>query len=51
MRWQVEKTETGATLTFSHPGGGKVSLDLDRKELKELAASLEQTCASSQIKS
>lgn len=40
-RWQVEKTETGATLTIAHPGGGKVALDLDRAELKKLAASLE----------
>ena len=39
-RWQVAKTETGATLTLSHPGGGKVSLDLDHGELKELMASL-----------
>ena len=40
-RWQVDKTKTGATLTFAHPGGGKVALDLDREELKQLAASLE----------
>jgi len=42
MRWQVEKTQTGATLFFAHPGGGKVSLNLDREELKELVAMLEQ---------
>jgi len=41
-RWQVEKHEAGATLTLAHPGGGKVSLDLDRGELKKLAAALEQ---------
>jgi methylmalonyl-CoA/ethylmalonyl-CoA epimerase len=41
-RWQVEKTETGAILTFAHPGGGKVSLKLDRGELKKLMESLEQ---------
>jgi len=41
-RWQVEKTEAGATLTFSHPGGGKVSLKLNRVELKKLLKSLEQ---------
>jgi methylmalonyl-CoA/ethylmalonyl-CoA epimerase len=39
-RWQVERTETGATLVFSHPGGGKVALDLDREELKQLAMEL-----------
>ena len=41
-RWQVEKTNTGATLIFAHPGGGKISLDLDHKELKKLTASLKQ---------
>jgi len=41
-RWQVEKTGTGATLIFAHPGGGKVFLDLDRGELKKLLASLEK---------
>lgn len=41
-RRQVEKTEAGATLTFAHPGGGKVSLKLDRRELKKLMESLEQ---------
>jgi methylmalonyl-CoA/ethylmalonyl-CoA epimerase len=44
MRWQVEKTETGATLALAHPGGGRVCLDLDRRELKSLAAALEQAC-------
>jgi len=41
-KWQVEKTETGATLIFSHPGGGKVTLKLDRGELKPLMAELEK---------
>jgi len=41
-KWQVEKTETGASLTFAHPGGGKVSLELDRRELKQLMAKLEE---------
>lgn len=44
-RWQVEKTETGANIIFAHPGGGKVSLDLNRGELKKLVASLEQAYA------
>ncbi|MDQ1330393.1 MAG: methylmalonyl-CoA/ethylmalonyl-CoA epimerase, partial [Thermodesulfobacteriota bacterium] len=44
-RWQVEKTGTGATLIFSHPGGGRVSLDLDRGEIKKLVASLEHAYA------
>jgi methylmalonyl-CoA/ethylmalonyl-CoA epimerase len=45
IKWQVEKTETGATLIFAHPGGGKVSLDLNRGDLKQLIASLEQAYA------
>lgn len=44
-RWQVEKTNTGASLIFAHPGGGKVSLDLDAEELKKLMASLAQAVA------
>jgi len=40
-KWQVEKTQTGATLTFAHPGGGKVSLELDRAQLTQLMATLE----------
>jgi len=42
-KWQVEKTETGSTITFSHPGGGKVTLELDRGELKQLMAELQKT--------
>ncbi len=41
-KWQVTKTEAGAILTFAHPGGGKVSLQMDRGELKKLVESLEQ---------
>jgi methylmalonyl-CoA/ethylmalonyl-CoA epimerase len=44
-RWQVEKTKTGASLIFAHPGGGKVSLNLDSEELKQLMASLAQAAA------
>jgi hypothetical protein len=40
-KMQVEKTENGATLTFAHPGGGKVSLGLDRHEVKQLMEKLE----------
>jgi methylmalonyl-CoA/ethylmalonyl-CoA epimerase len=39
-RWQVVKTQAGAILTLAHPGGGKVSVDLDREELKRLRAAL-----------
>jgi methylmalonyl-CoA/ethylmalonyl-CoA epimerase len=41
-RWQVGKTESGATLHFAHPGGGTVSLDLERREIKTLVAALEK---------
>ena len=44
-KWQVRKTKTGATLTFSHPGGGKAALDLERGELQGLLASLEEALA------
>ena len=45
-RWHVEKTETGATFTFSHPGGGTVALDLNRTELQQLMDSLHDVIAS-----
>jgi len=44
-KWQVEKTEAGATLTVAHPGGGKVSLELDREELVKLLEALERASA------
>lgn len=44
-RWQVEKTQTGATLTFAHPGGGKVALELDHKALQQLTTALENALA------
>lgn len=40
-KWQAEKTKTGANLTFAHPGGGKVALELDREQLTQLMAQLE----------
>lgn len=41
-KWRVEKTGDGANLIFAHPGGGKVFLKLDRRELGQLAAALNQ---------
>jgi hypothetical protein len=38
----VEKTPGGVRLTFAHPGGGKVSLELEREELKQLMSKLEE---------
>ena len=43
-RWRVERNESGAALVLAHPGGGTVSLDLTRGELKALAAALEKAC-------
>jgi methylmalonyl-CoA/ethylmalonyl-CoA epimerase len=40
-KWQVEKTETGATVIFAHPGGGKAAIGLDRGGLRQLIAKLE----------
>ncbi len=42
-KWQAEKTPGGARLTFAHPGGGKVSLELKREELKQLISELEES--------
>lgn len=40
-RWLVKKNSNGCTLVLAHPGGGKVSLDLDREELKSLIEDLQ----------
>jgi len=40
-RWDIEKTNTGANLIFAHPGGGKVYLTMNRDELLQLKAKLE----------
>ncbi len=39
-RWRVEKRGGGAAIVFSHPGGGTVTLELDKGELKRLMDSL-----------
>lgn len=41
-KWQVEKTNTGANLVFAHPGGGKVTLALDRNHLQDLMTALQK---------
>lgn len=43
IKWQVKKTNTGATLIFSHPGGGKVALELNPEEIKKLLTELGKT--------
>jgi methylmalonyl-CoA/ethylmalonyl-CoA epimerase len=42
-RWLVEKSEKGTTLKLAHPGGGKVSIDLDRDEVKMLLNDLKES--------
>jgi hypothetical protein len=41
-KWSVEKKEKGCTLSFAHPGGGKVNIKLTRAEVKKLVNDLEQ---------
>jgi len=41
-RWAVKKNSGGCTLVFAHPGGGKVSFDLDRKEVNSLIQDLQE---------
>jgi methylmalonyl-CoA/ethylmalonyl-CoA epimerase len=42
QKWLVEKKEKGCTLSVAHPGGGKVSIELTRDEVKKLVNDLEQ---------
>ena len=44
-KWQVEKTDDGANLTFAHPGGGKTAIRLNHRELAQLTADLQQAMA------
>ena len=43
-KWAVRKKEDGYMLTFAHPGGGKVDLELTKKDIKRLISDLEQSC-------
>ncbi len=40
-RWSVEKKGDNFKLTFAHPGGGKVDIELDRDEMKDFIDELE----------
>jgi len=37
---QVKRSKSGCSLTFSHPGGGKVTMNISREEARELAETL-----------
>lgn len=41
QKWLVETTDKGCTLSFAHPGGGKVHIELTRAEVKQLINDLE----------
>ncbi len=38
----IKKNKNGCILTFPHPGGGKVNIELDKEEMKNLAADLNE---------
>jgi methylmalonyl-CoA/ethylmalonyl-CoA epimerase len=40
-KWEVIKEEKGCTLRVAHPGGGKVSVELTKAEVKQLINELE----------
>jgi methylmalonyl-CoA/ethylmalonyl-CoA epimerase len=39
-KWSVERNNNKYNLSFSHPGGGKVKLSLDREEINKLIVDL-----------
>ncbi len=44
QKWSVIRNNEGCTLNVAHPGGGKVKLNLNRSEIKNLISNLEQLC-------
>lgn len=42
QKWALEKTDAGCTLSFAHPGGGKVELELTAKDLEALIQELNE---------
>ncbi len=41
-RWSMKKTAGGAELSFAHPGGGRATVELDRKEIEALIEDLKK---------
>jgi len=41
-RWEVSKNFNGCSLVFAHPGGGKVTMDLDKQEIRTLIQDLQE---------
>jgi len=44
QKWALGEHKDGCTLSFAHPGGGKVKLKLTKKEIERLIRELEQSC-------
>ena len=42
MKWSFSEKEGKYSLTFAHPGGGKMKLDLNRDEVTEMISDLEK---------
>ncbi len=42
QKWSITKINSKYQLTFAHPGGSKVNLNLDKEELKKLIYDLEK---------
>ena len=38
--WSVKKTDTGAVISFAHPGGGMVDIEMPADDIKDLAEAL-----------
>ncbi len=39
-KWNIKKTEGGCVLSFAHPGGGKVAIELEKNQIKDLVEAL-----------
>lgn len=39
-KWEVDKQGEKTTITFAHPGGGKVDIELSKEEIKQLTKDL-----------
>ena len=44
QKWAVKKTGTGGTLSFAHPGGGKVEIELTPEDIESLIHDLDNCC-------
>ena len=45
IKWQIQKTPDGATLSFAHPGGGTAPIDLTADEMRRLSEQLRELLA------